>query len=191
MVEVGLGRGGDVAGRLGVSRSPVLPGEMIGVARDVGTGVLPINGLRHPPAGRSCGWYIWAGEELSSADDFFEPRHLEHLGPVGRWVLPYLDLPPGWRFLIGRTCTRHRPRDTWCWPAGGCRRPLMGSTPVPTSRATPIISPGRTGDRETPSHPATSPPRPRSTSTMYAGYGPPPGHGAVRSSADLAHAVFT
>jgi hypothetical protein len=100
MVNVELGLGGDVPGRFGASPSPVLPGEVLGVARDVGTGVLPINGLRHPPAGRSCGWYIWAGEALSSGDDFFEPRHLEHLGPVGRSVLPYLDLPPGWRFLI-------------------------------------------------------------------------------------------
>jgi hypothetical protein len=70
------------------------------VSREVGTGALPINGLRHPPAGRSCGWYIWAGAELSSADDLFESRHLDHIGPVGRSILPYLDLPPGWRFLI-------------------------------------------------------------------------------------------
>lgn len=100
MTEIAIGRGGDVAGRFGAVRSPVLPGEVVGMAREVGTGVLPINGLRHPPAGRSCGWYIWAGEKWSSADDFFQPRHLEHLGPVSRWILPYLDLPPGWRFLI-------------------------------------------------------------------------------------------
>jgi len=73
---------------------------MVGVAQGVASGVLLINGLRHPPAGRSCGWYIWAGEDLSSAADYFVPRHVEHLGPIGRWVLPYLELPAGWRFLI-------------------------------------------------------------------------------------------
>lgn len=100
MEDRALGRGGDVAQRFGAARSTVLPGEMLGVAREVGTGLLPINGLRHPPAGRSCGWYIWAGEELSTAPDFFEPRHLEHLGQVGTWLGPYLELAPGWRFLI-------------------------------------------------------------------------------------------
>ncbi|MBO0922004.1 hypothetical protein J1G42_14360 [Cellulomonas sp. zg-ZUI222] len=100
MAETALGRGGDVAGRFGADRSPVLPGEIVGVAQAVGTGLLPINGLRHPPAGRACGWYIWAGEELSSAADFFEPRHVEHLGPLSQWVRPYLELAPGWRFLI-------------------------------------------------------------------------------------------
>lgn len=100
VTENALGLGGDVAGRYQAGRLPVPAGWMVGVAQDVGSGLLPINGLRHPPSGRSCGWYIWAGGEPSSADDFFVPRHVEHLGPVGRWVLPYLVLPPGWRFLI-------------------------------------------------------------------------------------------
>lgn len=100
MDDLALGRDGDVVARFDAGRSPVLPGEVLGVARGVGTGLLPVNGLRHPPVGRTCGWYIWAGEQLSTAPDFFEPRHLEHLGPVGKWLRPYLDLAPGWRFLI-------------------------------------------------------------------------------------------
>lgn len=100
MGDVALGRGGDVVARFGAACSPILPGEVLGVARGVDTGLLPVNGLRHPPAAHTCGWYIWAGEELSAAPDFFQPRHLEHLGPVATWLRPYLDLAPGWRFLI-------------------------------------------------------------------------------------------
>ncbi len=72
-------------------------GSPLGVAQGVGTVVVPINGLRHPPAGRTYGWYFWAGEALSRAPAFFEPRHVEHLGPGGQWLLPYLELAPGWR----------------------------------------------------------------------------------------------
>jgi hypothetical protein len=46
----------------------------VGLARNVRTGLLPVNGLRHPPEGDTTGWYIWAGQELSDAPDFFEPR---------------------------------------------------------------------------------------------------------------------
>jgi hypothetical protein len=46
------------------------------------------------------GWYIWAGEELGQADDFFEPVHVAHLVELCPAVLPYLGLSPGWRFLI-------------------------------------------------------------------------------------------
>ena len=42
---------------------------------------------------------IWAGGELSSAPDFFRPLHVEHLISWAPAVLPYLGLPPGWRFL--------------------------------------------------------------------------------------------
>ncbi len=59
----------------------------------------PINGLRHPPEGDTTGWYLWRGE-LSQADDFFSPLHAGHLSTRLPEVLPYLALPPGWRFLI-------------------------------------------------------------------------------------------
>jgi hypothetical protein len=58
-----------------------------------------INGLRHPPEGDTTGWYIWRGE-LSEADDFFSPLHARHLNTRLPEVVPYLALPPGWRFLI-------------------------------------------------------------------------------------------
>lgn len=77
------------------------PDELIaGVAKNVLTSVTPINGLRHPPARGTTGWYVWAGEAYSSDADFFVPLHVAHLGEWRAEVLPYLGLPPGWRFLL-------------------------------------------------------------------------------------------
>jgi hypothetical protein len=89
-----------LAARFGVDPQPPVPGEKAGVAANVRERQWPINGLRHSPAADTCGWYIWAGEELSSADDFFLPVHVEHLSDWCPEVIPYLALGPGWRFLI-------------------------------------------------------------------------------------------
>lgn len=72
----------------------------VGVSPNVQSGIMPINGLRHQPVGDTTGWYIWAGEELSGAPDFFQPLHVEHLDEWCPQVKKYLGLPPGWRFLI-------------------------------------------------------------------------------------------
>jgi len=72
---------------------------MAGVARNVGSGLLPLNGLRHR-RGTTSGWFIWAGDELSEDDDFFEPTHLHHLIDRCPEVLPMLGLGEGWRFLV-------------------------------------------------------------------------------------------
>ena len=85
--------------RFGVRPSSPLPGEKVGAALTGRTGVWPLNGLRHPPAADTCGWYLWAGE-FEEADDFFEPLHVEHLADWRKLVVPYLALPPGWRFLV-------------------------------------------------------------------------------------------
>jgi len=58
------------------------------------------NGLRHEPEGDTSGWYIWAGEDLSEDPDFFVPLHVEHLAQWCPAAIPYLALPPGWRFLV-------------------------------------------------------------------------------------------
>jgi hypothetical protein len=63
-------------------------------------GQQPINGLRHPPRGDTSGWYVWAGETLSSAADFFQPVHAAHLGELLPAIIHYLGLPPGWRFQV-------------------------------------------------------------------------------------------
>lgn len=77
--------------------SPVT--SKIGIARNVKEGLLPINGLRHPPQGDTTGWYIWGGDELSAEPDFFLPLHVGHLEEWCPLVLEFLGLPPGWRFL--------------------------------------------------------------------------------------------
>lgn len=72
----------------------------VGIAANVREGITPVNGLRHPPEGDTTGWYIYAGEELSSDPDFFKPLHVEHLDEWCPQIKKYLGLPPGWRFLI-------------------------------------------------------------------------------------------
>ncbi|RVH47557.1 hypothetical protein CN212_19115 [Sinorhizobium meliloti] len=77
------------------------PSEMkIGIALNVGGNLTPVNGLRHPPQGDTTGWYIWAGEQLSSDADYFKPLHVQHLQSWCPQVQKFLGLPPGWRFLL-------------------------------------------------------------------------------------------
>jgi len=52
------------------------------------------------PTETTCGWYIWANEELSDADDFFQPMHVKHLMECCPKILPYLGLPPGNRLIL-------------------------------------------------------------------------------------------
>ena len=87
------------------------PNLKIGIALNVRTGLRPLNGLRIAPTGDTCGWYIWAGEEWSNSPDFFVPLHAEHLAEWAPLVLPYLGLPPGWRFLVTETF-----EDVWSDP---------------------------------------------------------------------------
>lgn len=72
----------------------------VGIAHKVRGKLLPINGLRVLPQGDTSGWYIWAGSEFSNDANFFVPLHVEHLADWCPEALPYLLLPPGWRFLV-------------------------------------------------------------------------------------------
>ena len=65
-------------------------------------GLLPINGLRHPPEGAHSGWFLWGGEELSADPNFFSNIHTHHLTVLRPEVLDFLGLPPGYRFLLAR-----------------------------------------------------------------------------------------
>ena len=76
------------------------PNLKVGISLNVREGIHPLNGLRHPPEGDTCGWYIWAGEALSDDPDFFVPLHVAHLEEWCPAVIKYLGLAPGWRFLI-------------------------------------------------------------------------------------------
>lgn len=71
-----------------------------GVSLTVKEGRQPVNGLRVPSTGDTTGWYFWAGEEWSDDPGFFVPLHVAHLASWCPQVLPYLQLPPGWRILI-------------------------------------------------------------------------------------------
>ena len=83
----------------------------LGVARKVRPGAVPLHGLRHPAAGDTCGWYLWV-DEWDDSDDFFEPLHVAHMSDRCPEVLPYLALPPGWRFLLAGAVV-----DVWFDPA--------------------------------------------------------------------------
>jgi hypothetical protein len=72
----------------------------LGISDNFFSGEVPLNGLRHPPEGDTCGWYLWAGETLSDAADFFKPLHVSHLVDRSPSIMRYLGLPPGWRFLV-------------------------------------------------------------------------------------------
>jgi hypothetical protein len=86
--------------RFGVEPVASPCGLKVGMARNVREGIEPVNGLRHPPVGDTTGWYIWAGGEPSTDPDFFQPLHVEHLEGWCPQVLAYLQLPPGFRFLL-------------------------------------------------------------------------------------------
>ena len=88
--------------RFGVT--PELPTEdqKVGLAQTArDQNLWPLNGLRHPVVGDTSGWYIWAGTEFKTEPEFFAPLHVKHLPDVCPAALPYLALPPGWRFLVG------------------------------------------------------------------------------------------
>ena len=71
----------------------------MGAADELVATASPLHGLRHPAQGGTSGWYLWTGA-LSQDPAFFKPVHVEHLFARCPAVLPYLGLPPGWRFLI-------------------------------------------------------------------------------------------
>jgi hypothetical protein len=74
-----------------------LPDEMISLALDT-LRLQPLNGLRYPPEGGGSGWYIWGGNEMSEAADFFSPVQVRYVTDYVPDILPYLALPPGFRF---------------------------------------------------------------------------------------------
>jgi hypothetical protein len=63
-------------------------------------GKLPVNGLRHPTAGDTNGWYIWCGEHFSHDAEFFAPLHASRVYQKYPEIVKFLGLPPGYRFLF-------------------------------------------------------------------------------------------
>jgi len=83
----------------GVEPAKPEAGSKLGIAIET-IGKVPINGLRHKEENGTNGWYIWCGEEVSQAEVFFSPLHVEHISEYLPEVEEYLELPPGYRFLI-------------------------------------------------------------------------------------------
>ncbi len=74
--------------------------SLIALGRDFNPSI-QINGLRHPRTETLCGWYIWSGEDFNPEEfDFFKPSHVHHLLDKAPFVIKYLGLPVGNRFLI-------------------------------------------------------------------------------------------
>ena len=91
---------GDVCARFGAAPQPPAPGSKVGFGRLGEPRAWPLHGLRHPPEGDTNGWYLWHGGDPTEDADFFAPLHVEHLAQRMPEALPYLALPPGWRFLL-------------------------------------------------------------------------------------------
>lgn len=85
--------------RFGAECHPNQPHSKVGIALAT-LGQQPINGLRHSPQDGTTGWYVWGGEQFSSAADFFQPVHIEHLDEILPTIIPYIGLPAGWRFQV-------------------------------------------------------------------------------------------
>lgn len=90
---------------------PPALGLKLGISKDFFSGKMPLNGLRHPPEGDTCGWYVWAGDAFPEAADSFQALHVAHLVERGSEVVRYFGLAPGWRFLIADDC-----EDVWFDP---------------------------------------------------------------------------
>lgn len=72
---------------------------MVAIARGFDKHKYPVNGLRHPPEGPMCGWYLWSGEEFPIEKDAFVTVHVAHIIKDHEELAQFLGLPPGWRFL--------------------------------------------------------------------------------------------
>jgi hypothetical protein len=78
---------------------PTAEDSILGFAQAT-KGRTPLNGLRHPPAHGSSGWYIWCGEEWSDSPEFFSPLHASHVYAAYPDLIRLLGLAPGYRFLM-------------------------------------------------------------------------------------------
>ena len=91
--------GSSICARFGAVPLPPAPESRLGISAAARAGALPLHGLWHPPEGAANGWFIWSGD-LSPDPDFFQSTCTSHVPTVLPAVLPYLALPPGWRFLV-------------------------------------------------------------------------------------------
>ncbi|WP_420824788.1 immunity protein Imm33 domain-containing protein [Streptomyces coryli] len=87
--------------RVGAAVHAVGGSDLLGASSGVSEGrQWPLHGLRLMPEGGTSGWYLWTGDHDPNDPDFFAPIHAKHIFEARLVVVPYLGLPPGWRFLI-------------------------------------------------------------------------------------------
>ena len=89
---------------------PAAPAAKVGISRSVRDGQFPFNGLRHQLEEGTTGWFIWAGEELSTDPDFFVPLHV-HRGAVDAALAA--QLPEHLADAVDPVAARSSP-GTWC-----------------------------------------------------------------------------
>ena len=88
-----------VCQRLGVETIEPRSGTKLGIALAT-VGLSPINGLRHTPTEETKRGYLGCGNDYSTEADFFSPVHVEHVSEYLPQIEDYLNLPPGYRFMI-------------------------------------------------------------------------------------------
>jgi hypothetical protein len=84
--------------RFGSVHEPPDPEAKVGIALQT-LGRWPLNALRQPAVGDTCGWYLWAGD-ISEDPAFFQPLHVKHLEVRCPAIVPYLALTAGWRVQL-------------------------------------------------------------------------------------------
>ena len=89
-----------ICSKYGADYVPPTSWSKIGVAEDLRSGRLPINGIRHVPVGDTNGWYLWAGGEPSQRQAYFQPLHMEHIDEWYPGLMKFMALAPGWRFQV-------------------------------------------------------------------------------------------
>lgn len=77
--------------------TPPIPGTKVGLALQT-MGRIPVLGVRIPPTDTTNGWFIFAGDEPTADPDFYQPLCVEHVETYCPFAIPFLALPPGWRF---------------------------------------------------------------------------------------------
>jgi len=75
-------------------------GLKVGVARNVRSGLAPFERTSPSPAGRSHRLVLVGGRSAVPGPGLLLPLHVEHLAEWCPAAIPYLGLPPGWRFLV-------------------------------------------------------------------------------------------
>ena len=74
------------------------PDDALGLAMDT-LRTMPLNGMRYMSQEGGSGWYIWGGDEVRQTADFFTAIQVRDLGDYVSNLEPFLDLPPGFRFV--------------------------------------------------------------------------------------------